>query len=509
MKNSRTQNAFLTFLTAILTKIVQYGIGFFVTPALITFLGSTYFGIWQMMNQFINYISFVDIRPTNALKYVLASKQFIDDNSYKRRQVGASLLTWLYTLPVLLFAGSILIYFLPMITKVTNNDYSVIRIVGCLLIVDYVFGNLAAMSISILRGENLGYKGVIFGSFITFIFGLITILVVQHGFGLVGLGLVTISQSGVTGLLYFFVVKKNVQWLGVEKPSRDETHGLFRFATWILLSSFSGILLFSTEIVIVGWRLGANFVTVYVITKTVVELINNFVFSLVSSSLAGLGDLFGRSEFNRLREVRANIQLFTFYCISVIGTLVISLNRSFIGLWVGNQQYAGNIVNLILVIAAFEPLLNQQDSLIIDLTQNIKTKIIITFLSGMVVVTSGVLLTPSLGIFGMSISSLLGRFSYFIGLSILCTKKINESPRIYFQRLIRPTLICIVLYVFAFIFSNRIVLNSWFHFILIALFLGISVAFIAWWCELNNKHRKNIVQYFYFLPAQIRHFLAR
>ena len=509
MKNSRTYKALLTFIASILTKISQYGINFFVTPVMIQVLGATDYGVWQIINQFINYISFADLRPTNALKYIIASKQSVDDKSFKRRQVGSALIAWLITLPILILTGCVIAYFLPVTTKVDVEKFPLVRLIGLILLLDYLLGNLSSLVQSILRGENLAYKGIIFISTTTLLSGIVMIIVVRRGYGLLGVAIVTVLTTCIFGVGNWWITKKNVKWLGIEKPSWEEVKKLIRFGFWILLSSFSGMLLFSTDIMIIGLSLGARFVTTYVITKTVIELINNLVYSLVSSSLAGLGDLYGRGDFSRLREVRASMQLFTFFCISVIGAGVISLNKSFVGLWVGGQQYAGNIVNLILVIASFEPLLNQQDSLIIDLTQEIASKMLVTLLSGVAAVTCGFLLIPSLGILGMAIGNLLGRFLYLVGLSLLCAVKIDESITVYFKRLIRPIIASCLLYWVAFQISERFTINTWWLFLMVSILLGLIFALTAWFCELNKLQRTNISQYLYFCPTSIRNLLSR
>jgi len=61
-------------------------------------------------------------------------------------------------LPVVVAAGAALVWLAPTITKVAPALVPVVRLTCALLTASLLFGNLASLPESVLRGMNLGYK---------------------------------------------------------------------------------------------------------------------------------------------------------------------------------------------------------------------------------------------------------------------------------------------------------------------------------------------------------------
>ena len=153
-----TQKAYLNAFSTLLdygAKVVVLSI---VTPILVTTLGRSMFGVWQMLSKLVAYMSAADGRPTQALKWVIAHDQAIEDDEMKRRHVGSALGVWLIFLPVITVVGLVLVWVAPIVTKVPEEMYWIIRLTFGLLVIEFLVTNLAALPESVLRGMNLGYK---------------------------------------------------------------------------------------------------------------------------------------------------------------------------------------------------------------------------------------------------------------------------------------------------------------------------------------------------------------
>src|SRR5258706_15783323 len=90
-----TKRASLNAVQSLLDYAARLGVGLVVTPLLVTRLGRDLFGVWEMLNRLIGYMSAADGRPTEALRLVIATKQGATDPLEHRRAVGSALVVWL------------------------------------------------------------------------------------------------------------------------------------------------------------------------------------------------------------------------------------------------------------------------------------------------------------------------------------------------------------------------------------------------------------------------------
>ena len=74
---------------SLLDAVVKGGVLAVVTPMVVNGLGSSLFGVWQILGRLITYVHAADGRPTQALKWVIANQQVVDDDEAKRRMLAA------------------------------------------------------------------------------------------------------------------------------------------------------------------------------------------------------------------------------------------------------------------------------------------------------------------------------------------------------------------------------------------------------------------------------------
>ena len=110
---SLTKKAYLNALTVVLDYAASLIVGFLITPLMVTGLGDYFFGMWQVLNRLVGYITPASGRPGFALKATLANQQASTDYDQKRRFVGSTLVIWLLFLPILIGIGGIVSWFVP------------------------------------------------------------------------------------------------------------------------------------------------------------------------------------------------------------------------------------------------------------------------------------------------------------------------------------------------------------------------------------------------------------
>src|SRR6266704_2228710 len=86
-----TQRASLNVVASLLDYGAKIAVNFLVIPILVTGLGRSLYGVWEMLGRLVGYLTAGDGRPTQALRLVVATMQASDDGAAKRRYVGAAL----------------------------------------------------------------------------------------------------------------------------------------------------------------------------------------------------------------------------------------------------------------------------------------------------------------------------------------------------------------------------------------------------------------------------------
>ena len=217
-----------------LASYLNFGISsvliFLLSPYLVSFLGNYSFGVWKSIQKILTFATVADGRATQALKWVIANDESKGDIIVKQQAVGSSLKIWLYFLPLILLIISLLVWNLPnLINNLDSSLYKSVYLVGFILGANMLINPLLAIPDAILVGTNNGYKstsiqitGVVFSNFLM-------VLVAYLGYGIIGLASVMLLITLMNAVFIFYVCKKNITWLGIQKPSKEQIKDFFWF----------------------------------------------------------------------------------------------------------------------------------------------------------------------------------------------------------------------------------------------------------------------------------------
>src|SRR2546429_7414670 len=347
-----TGRASLNALQSLLDYGAKLGVGLVVTPIVVAGLGGSLFGVWEMLNRLVTYMSAADGRPTEALRLIVSSRQAVEDDALQRRAVGAALLIWVLFLPLIAAVGAILIWIAPTITQVAPELRAGVRAVTALLLVSFFLTLVAGVPESVLRGMNLGYRRMGLQASLNVLAGLLTVVAVRAGLGLVGLGGAQVGVAMVTGLLFWLLARRYVHWFGVARPGRADVMPLLSMSAWLTVGEAVAKLLLACDVIILGWVVSPAVVTTYVLTGYAARTAIGIHVFAADAAMPGLGGLIGRGEQDRARAVRRELLTLTWLFATTVGVTVLCWNRSFLALWVGQQHYGGPWLNPLIILTA-------------------------------------------------------------------------------------------------------------------------------------------------------------
>jgi len=449
--HSLSRKAYLNALSSTLDYGARLLLGFLLTPLLVVGLGDYAYGIWKVLSSLTGYLTAASGRPTQTLKFTLATLQGSDDYQEKRRQVGSAVLVWLLFCPLLLLIGGLLVWLLPGWLNVSPEYVWLTRVATALLVLQMALLTLADLPQAVMEGENIGYKRMGLSALLVLVGGLFTAGALMLDTGMIGVALAGVITTFLTGLFFLKVTQVYVPWFGIARPARQALGKFVGLSWWFLLWRLVMQFMLASDSVLLGIFAAMQLVTSYSLTKYMPETLVNLVAIVAFGIAPGLGGIIGAGDLVKAGAVRGEIQLFTWFTATVIGTLTLLWNDDFLRLWVGAGYHAGALENLLIMVMMMQFVVIRNDGNFIDVMlkpkQTVLLGLVAVFLSsGAAIVLMNSLASP---LVGLCLGIILGRLLLTIGYPVLIGQFLQISLWQQFRSAIRPTVVTALSFTFA------------------------------------------------------------
>jgi O-antigen/teichoic acid export membrane protein len=457
---SLTGRASLNVLQSLLDYSVKLAVGLVVVPILVTGLGRTVYGIWEMLGRLVGYVESADGRPTQALRLVISNQQWSGDHTAKRRWIGSALVVWICFLPLWATAGALLIWLTPAVTKVPPEYHTTVRAACALMMGAVLLAGLGSLPESVLRGMNLGYKRMGLQAGVSIVGGGLVAAAVYAGAGLVGVAAAGLILAALTGLCFFALVRRQVSWFGADRPGRTEVASMLGMSVWLTLGDLVSKLL-GSDVLVLGMVLSASSVTTYVLTGYAARLALNLHSLSAEAVMPGVAGVIGEKSFERAALLRRELLAVTGIFVTAVGSTILLWNRSFIHLWVGAENYAGTWTNLLIVLIAVQSAFIRCDAYLIDAALQPARRVRIGIVAGLATLVLSLAFTPWAGIVGLCLGILLGRATQSVGYPLLVRSCLGQNAALSLTWLARPLLLMSLLFAGAAYLGQRILVHHW------------------------------------------------
>jgi O-antigen/teichoic acid export membrane protein len=460
-ERSLTWRASLNLVQSILDYSAKLVVGLVVVPILVTGLGRSLFGVWEMLGRLVGYMESTDGRPTQALRLVVSSQQSLVDEHAKRRWVGSALVVWLCFLPLWIIAGALLIWLAPAITKSPPALHSTVRVACALMMGAILMAGLASLPESVLRGMNLGYKRMGLQAGLSLAGGVLLAGAVYAGLGLPGVAAAGIVVAGLTGLCFFLLVRGQVPWFGAERPGRGEVRTLLTMSLWIAAGDLVSKLLLASDVLVLGMVLSAGTVTTYVLTGYAARLAVNLYTLAADAAMPGIAGIIGNQSYRRAALLRRELLAITSVFVASAGSTILLWNRSFVHLWVGPENYAGTWTNLLLVLIAVQTAFIRCDAYLIDAALQPGRRVRVSLIAAAATLSLTVLLTWYAGLVGLCLGILGGRATQMIWYPRLVQQCLVRVSELSLAWLAQPLIVMSLLFGAAASLGQNLLVANW------------------------------------------------
>jgi O-antigen/teichoic acid export membrane protein len=488
------QTGYLNIISNGLDTVVKIGVVFFLNPILVSTLGASLFGVWQIINQMNSYMTTVDLRSGTSLKWYVARNRTILADIELQRGMTAGLLSNVIFLPVYIIAGIVLVWLAPSITNVDPVHTHMVRLTIGLLVIAFIIDQYAFLFQSILVGMNLSYKNVGIRVSLTVLGGMGTFLVVYMGYGLPGMAKVAIGIALLSGIINLWIVKKFVQWFGFAQVNFKRIKSFFGLTLRFMVLKTATLLSESTDLILLGFFAGPKFVAAYVITRYMIQAFSIVLKTVQSSIAPGLGSLVGEGNVEKLVEARKLLIAFNWFSITSVGCVIVLWNRLFISTWVTADLYVGTLECLLIVLIACFNLLKGIDGSIIIMSLDIKRQATITGIVALLTIFLSSLLIPLFQTLGLLLAVLVGEIALSIAYSLISQKLVHKKGFLKELFLSRKAIAGILLMSVASYAGTYTEVGGWASLAASLVITGLVFMVITWFASMS-KADKDILRF--------------
>jgi O-antigen/teichoic acid export membrane protein len=403
------RRAKLTFVSQVLAQAAQLLSGLCFTPIIVHGLNQELYGAWGMITSLLGFLGLANLNATSILKLVLGVRQHNPDVAEKRRLIGAALWQWGVLLPIILIAGTLLVFFAPRLVPTSPENFTAVYWTMALMVLNVPLMQLCSLPASVLSGQNLNYKAMGLNAAMVIVGGALNALGVLAGFGLVILAITTLIGILLVNGARLYVVRRNVPWFGIERPRPAEIRTMIRLSIPGTLGTAAGGLLSSADVLLFGYFFGTGAASIYMITGALIRYAVTPFQQLLGSGNAGIGFLVGKGEWPRLAALRLELHQTALWGFGVIGALVLTCNHLFVHFWVGDRFYGGLPLELGIVLCAFFRQMAQIDAIPLDASLRLYPKVTTMIVWSILGLAAGWGLAGLIGPAGIPLGMALGQ----------------------------------------------------------------------------------------------------
>ncbi len=321
-------------------------------PIVVNSLGTVYYGIWTLLQQFTGYLWLFDLGVRESVVKYVAQYDATSDQEALDRVVGTAVT--IYTLIALggLVASAIIALALPYIFNIPPETITIARatafLTGATVSLSFVFN----VYVGVLMGLHKLYLVTRLSIFIGIARAAVIVLLLKLGYGIIALAFVSLAMSVLNGWRVYSHCRVQAPNLSLRpiRPKRETVAQLFNYGKWVLVSNLGDKVIFSTDAMVIGALLPVSQLAYYAIAGTLITNLR----SIVSAMASVVNPLSSRLQATKeMHSLTKMVQTGTKFAVLMglpfcVGFII--LGERFIALWMG-PEFAGTAAPVLTALA--------------------------------------------------------------------------------------------------------------------------------------------------------------
>jgi O-antigen/teichoic acid export membrane protein len=386
---------------------------FLLTPVILRHLGSEEYGFWAILTSVVTYLTMFNFGLNTAV-----AKYAAEYMAKERRQDLDALVSTTAVAMSILGGVTLLVCFVisPLVPRLfglsdslmsTGKIAFIITALNvCVMLLWGIFGN------ALYGLQRVDLWMLLRTAHLLFCSALIVVFL-KLGWGLVGV-VSAMTVSHVAMLVGFLTILSRRPY-GVRCQYRLASFGMLReiapFSIRTFVLGLCNCLTNYKDYVLIGLLLGSAMVTPYeVIYKVCFQA--TYIFSAVSSTLfPKFAEMYAKGDCTRLRNAYMRLAKLSLAIMVPISLCLLICGKTFIGLWVGPENFAGNGVLVALVVMG---ILHSIGTPTVSVIQSIGRNKLITrseVVNAVLAVVLSVILLKQYGLVGVALGTLFANLA--------------------------------------------------------------------------------------------------
>jgi O-antigen/teichoic acid export membrane protein len=380
--------------------------GLWLTPFLLGRVGPHDYGLWLVGAQVLAYVMLVDLGVVALLPREAATLtgRAGHDSEELRTLVGQTARVVLWQTPLMAAASVVVYFFLPAPWEALRAPLAgllaVLAVTFPLRVLPAALQGL--QDLQFLAQLSIGAWGAGF---------VLTVGLVVAGFGLYALAAGWAAVHCLTIAASFVRLRRRFPHAlprGLPRLARAEARRQLGSGFWVSVTQIAVVLLYGTDVLIIGKLLGPAVVVPYACTVKLVQVLSNQPQMLTQVAIPALSELRAGGGREDLRRVCVALTQAMLFVSGGVFCVVLATNEGFVGWWVGPGQFGGLILTALVLANMLLRHWNLTIACVLFAFGGERRLAVTALLDGLLSVGAMAALTPAYGLSGAAAGALAG-----------------------------------------------------------------------------------------------------
>ena len=411
--DERNKKVLLNVFSSIFVKALSIVTSLLLIPISLEYVDKEVYGLWLTIVSVLSFMALFDFGLTNGLRNSVIEANARQDFKLVKTQVTTIYAIFIITLlPVclLFLAFSDYLNWQSLFNTQADSDllatamkyifigYAlqfILQPINALLLATYkdylyslilLLGNIVSLILIITLGQYFSSPFL----FLSIVFSFTPVVI-----------LLIFSLFLYRGL--FSAFSPNIKWINFKKA-----RNLFRLSFRFFIIQFAGLLMYSTNYIIISQFIGNAAVTTYNIVYRLFSMILTFQSLIIAPLWAGYGDAYIKKDFEWIRNVIKKVNLLSWVLCGILVLMVITSGYIF-RFWIGENFTAPFLLTLLMAINIGITLFASNYTVFVNGTGKVRLQMYKSIISGLLHFPFAYILVKqmNLGINGLVVLNIL------------------------------------------------------------------------------------------------------
>ncbi|NQU54783.1 MAG: oligosaccharide flippase family protein [Bacteroidetes bacterium] len=409
---SRTKLALYGFGTDVFGLIVLTVFGFIAAPIILNLTSQSLYGFWVTTISILGYLALTDLGLGMSLTRFVASLAKTNDAKSLNNVISTAFFAFCGVGLVFFIVGIGISPFISTWFKIPPKEVE--QVLSAYRVA--IISGAIALPLSVFGGVVVGFQKMAIINITTNIVSIIaiglSIILLYTGIGLVALPLASLFTVIFKSIFSFFYARRYFPLLNIRFANFnwEDLKKLLSFGGYFQFGRVANTVALSTDNIVISGFMGAENVTPYAFTSKLPIIFSvTLAGKLPNAIFPAMTEMFANNEMDKLRQTYKRLTFFSVRFAFLAGAFIFIANPEFVSLWVGDQNYGGNFLNLVFVSWALLDTVYRGTTAIVFASGDMRNWTIASIAEAILNIAISISLVGSLGLVGVALGTLISK----------------------------------------------------------------------------------------------------